>query len=92
MSRRSPVVISGFPHHITQRGNSRRDVFFSDPDRETYLTLLRQYCSEYSVSVVGYCLMTNHVHLIATPQRENSLAKALGRTHNDEGITTTRAG
>jgi putative transposase len=83
MSRRSRVVIPGFPHHVTQRGNNRRDVFFSEADRATYLNLLRKYCSKYGVGIVGYCLMTNHIHLIATPQRENSLAKALGGTHND---------
>jgi len=53
MSRRSRVVIPGFPHHVTQRGNNRRDVFFSDAERETYLKLLRQYCSEYGVGVLG---------------------------------------
>jgi putative transposase len=83
MSRRSRVVIPNFPHHVTQRGNNRRDVFFGDTDRKIYLKLLGHYCSEYAVDIVGYCVMTNHVHLIATPQRENSLAKALGRTHND---------
>jgi putative transposase len=83
MSRRSRVVIPGFPHHVTQRGNNRRDVFFRNADRETYLKLLRQYCSQYAVDILGYCVMTNHVHLIVTPQKENSLAKALGRTHND---------
>ncbi len=83
MSRRSRAVIPGCPHHLTQRGNNRREIFFNDSERETYLKLLRHYCSEYGVTILGYCLMTNHVHLIATPQRENSLAKAVGRTHND---------
>jgi putative transposase len=69
--------------HITQRGNNRRDIFFSDTDRETYLQLLRHYCSEYGVSMLGYCLMTNHVHMIATPKHEYSLPKAFGRTPND---------
>ena len=76
-------MIPGLPHHITQRGNNRRDVFFSSANRETYLELLRGYCAEIGTRVLGYCLMTNHIHLIATPQRENSLAKAFGRTHND---------
>ena len=83
MSRRSRVIIPDCPHHITQRGNNRRDVFFSHADRETYLKLLKQYCSEFGASILGYCLMTNHVHIIASPQRENSLTKAFGRTHND---------
>jgi len=83
MPRRSRVVIPDCPHHITQRGNNRRDVFFSNADRDTYLKLLQQHCSAFGVSVLGYCLMTNHVHIIATPQREISLANAFGRTHND---------
>ncbi len=76
-------MIPGLPHHVTQRGNNRRDVFFRDADRKIYLKTLRRYCAEYHVGIVGYCLMTNHVHLLVTPPQENSLAKALGCTHND---------
>src|SRR5882757_7174121 len=83
MPRQRRVVIPNCPHHITQRGNNRRAIFFGDGDREVYLTLLRAYAVECSVEILGYCLMTNHVHVIATPTVPSGLAKAFGRTHND---------
>ncbi|MCC6487604.1 MAG: transposase [Candidatus Hydrogenedentes bacterium] len=81
MPRQARVVIPGMPHHITQRGNNRQDVFFVDDDRTTYLELLRVQCIKHRVRLLGYCLMTNHVHLVALPLREDSLNLAVGRTH-----------
>jgi putative transposase len=74
-------VVSGVPHHVTQRGNNCQDVFFVDDDRRMYLSYLRESTLRNGVAVSAYCLMTNHVHLVVTPERENSLAKALSRTH-----------
>jgi putative transposase len=56
-------------------------VFFVDDDRATYLGLLQEECERHRLRVEGYCLMTNHVHLIATPRSAAALARALGRTH-----------
>ncbi len=81
MPRVARIVIPGLPHHITQRGNNRQDVFFVDQDRIKYLELLLDQSARYGMRVEGYCLMTNHVHLIATPEHGESLAKAVGRTH-----------
>jgi putative transposase len=83
MPRQRRVVIPNCPHHITQRGNNQRAIFFGDGDREVYLSLLKKYTLEYGVEILGYCLMTNHVHVIATPAAPSGLAKAFGRTHND---------
>ncbi len=83
MPRIARAVAVGAPHHITQRGNNRQDVFFVDEDRDAYLRLLKQHADRFDLSVYGYCLMTNHVHLIVVPHQENSLAKAIGRTHYD---------
>jgi REP element-mobilizing transposase RayT len=83
MPRQRRVVLPGRPHHITQRGNNRRDVFFEDKDHELYLSLLSEYTAKYQVEILGYCLMTNHVHLIAVPADATGLAKAIGRVHND---------
>lgn len=71
----------GVPHHVTQRGNNRQDVFFVDEDRRVYLAYLSDSAAQFGVTLSAYCLMTNHVHLVATPETEHSLAKALGRTH-----------
>ncbi len=81
MPRFARAVLPGCVHHVTQRGNNRQDVFFVDDDRRTYLDLLRQEADKHGLRVLGYCLMTNHVHLIAVPRDEESLAKAVGRTH-----------
>ena len=81
MPRTARIVVPGLPHHLTQRGNNRQDVFFVDDDRRVYLKMLGEQCRRYNVSILGYCLMTNHVHLIPVPAREDSLAKAIGRTH-----------
>jgi putative transposase len=81
MPRAARVVAEGVPHHITQRGNNRQDTFLLDEDRRIYLNTLRAKCRQHRVSVLGYCLMSNHVHLIATPEHGNALARALGETH-----------
>ena len=81
MPRSSRVVIAGCAHHVTQRGNNRQDVFFVDDDRRVYLALLKEQADKYGLELSGYCLMSNHVHLIAIPHAEDALAKAIGRTH-----------
>ncbi len=74
MARLARVVIAGCPHHVTQRGNRREAVFFSDADRRQYLKLLAEQAKRYNLEVWAYCLMTNHVHLVVVPAREQSLA------------------
>ena len=81
MPRAARVVIPECPHHVTQRGNNHQDVFFVDDDRRVFLQLLGEAAEEHGVLIDGYCLMTNHVHLIATPAAEHSLAGALKWTN-----------
>lgn len=81
MVRAARIVIPGVPHHIVQRGNDQQDVFFIDEDRRTYLDILQTQAGRYGLSIEGYCLMTNHVHIVGIPTKEDSLSKAIGRTH-----------
>lgn len=81
MARKARLVAPGISHHVTQRGNNRQKVFRSDDDRRFYLDTLHSKCALHGVALLGYCLLSNHVHLIAVPQRPDSLAQALGRTH-----------
>ncbi len=81
MARLPRVVVANVPHHITQRGNARQVILASDADRNTYLELLRQYSHLYGLSLLGYCLMSNHVHLIAVPRSADALAHTLKQTH-----------
>lgn len=71
----------GVACHITQRGVARRETFSSDEDRSTYLQLFGQNMADAQVGLLGWCLMTNHVHLIAVPVREDSLSVLLRRVH-----------
>ena len=80
MPRVARVVVPGVPHHVTQRGNNRQDVFFDDEDRRLHLALLKEHAARFELQVLGYCLMSNHVHLVAIPGHPASLAKAIGRT------------
>jgi putative transposase len=81
MARFARVVIPDLPHHVTQRGNDRQVILADDADRLTYLALLREQAQLYRLSLLGYCLMSNHVHLIVVPHTPMALAQALKQTH-----------
>ncbi len=81
MTRLARVVAVGMPHHVTQRGNGRRFILDGDADRRVYLDLLRQSIELHSLTLIGYCLMSNHIHLIVIPGEPDSLARALKDTH-----------
>jgi len=81
MARIARIVIPGFPHHVVQRGNRRQKTFFSDEDYEEYINLLCRHAKKFNTAILEYCLMPNHVHLIAVPEKKDSLAKTVGLTH-----------
>ncbi len=78
MARLARVILPGYPHHITQRGNRRQDVFFKTSDYDDYLKLLKEWCDKEKLDIWAYCLMTNHVHLIVKPQKKSNLSRAIG--------------
>jgi len=79
MARTARIVVPGCPHHLTQRGNQRRQVFFAAADYRRYLALLGELAGRYGVRVQGYCLMPNHVHLIPVPATADALGRAIGQ-------------
>jgi len=81
MARIARVICPGIPHHVTQRGNRRQPVFFCDEDYLAYIELMGGWCRKYGVEIWAWCLMPNHVHLIAVPQTETGLARAVGEAH-----------
>ncbi len=81
MARIARVVVPNTPHHITQRGNRRQLVFIRDQDYLTYIELMARFCAYNGVEIWAYCLMPNHVHLVAVPERADSLKKAIGEAH-----------
>jgi putative transposase len=76
------VVAVGAPHHVTQRGNNRQQVFYSDSQRRSYLALLAEHAARHELRILGYCLMPNHIHAVVVPERVDSMARGFGRAHN----------
>ena len=81
MPRIARIVSVGYPHHITQRGNNKEDIFINDADYMHYLKWLEECISKYKVSILAYCLMPNHVHFIAVPMAYYSFAKTFKVCH-----------
>jgi putative transposase len=81
MPRMQRIVAPGVAHHITQRGNNRRAIFETNEDRLAYLGLLHHYSRIHQLRILGYCLMPNHVHLIAMPDHAHSMPRTLQSVH-----------
>ena len=82
MPRISRTVFADMPHHIKHLGNRRKNVFFTDADRNVYLGWLqKEYCSKHGVEILAYCLMTNHIHLVVVPNTEEGLQRVLKPLH-----------
>jgi putative transposase len=81
MARLARLVVPGVPHHVTQRGNRRQPVFFSDEDYAAYRDLVAAACAARGVRCLAWCLMPNHVHLILTPSDADGLRAALADAH-----------
>jgi putative transposase len=84
MPRRARLSIAGIPWHIIQRGNNRSVCFFADEDYDFYLHHLKRLATKFGCAVHAYVLMTNHVHMLLTPERKDSAAllmKNLGQRY-----------
>ncbi|MBN1956660.1 MAG: transposase [Desulfuromonadales bacterium] len=81
MARFARLVVPNYPHHITQRGVRSMAIFAGDQDRLTYLKIMAKEGELSGVTFLSWCLMTNHVHLIAVPENEDSLARTIGEAH-----------
>ena len=81
MPRIPRIIAVGYPHHVTQQGNNRDTVFFDDEDRQTYLKLLGDYSKKHRLKIWAYCLMDNHLHLLALPETVTALSRGIGLTN-----------
>ena len=90
MSRIARIVVPGFPHHVTQRGNRRARVFDDDDDRRRYLALLDLYRQRHGLDIWAYCLMSNHVHWIVVPRDEHALARTFRGAHTAFSLSMNR--
>ncbi len=90
MARLARVVVPGIPHHVTQRGVRRMRVFFHDGDYRAYLDTLAGRARRHSLKVWAYCLMPNHVHLLAVPSSPVGLARPIGEAHRRYAVGINR--
>ncbi|MBT5484527.1 MAG: transposase [Gammaproteobacteria bacterium] len=81
MPRIARVVLPNFPHHVTQRGNRRQNVFFSDNDYKAYISIVSKALTKTGTQIWAYCLMPNHVHLIAVPTATDGLSQVFREAH-----------
>jgi len=81
MPRQARIVIPKIPHHVTQRGNYRQDVFEEAGDYSRYCIWMGQYAEKYGLKILAYCLMRNHVHFIVVPREAESLARVFNTLH-----------
>ena len=77
MPRRSRLSISGYPLHIIQRGNNKSPCFLGVHDRAVYLGMLEELADLYACRIHAYVLMTNHVHLLMTPERAHAASRLM---------------
>jgi putative transposase len=83
MARPLRFAPAGVPSHVWCRGNQQQDVFLDDRDRHRYLELLIRHGLESSVRILGYCQMTNHVHLILEPSSDDGLSCMMTRLNSE---------
>ena len=84
MPRKTRMYLPGVPCHVIQRGNNREACFYSDQDYHFYLECIHDACQRYGTQIHAYVLMTNHVHLLITPDRKDSISRimqSLGRRY-----------
>jgi putative transposase len=84
MARLNRITPNGVPVHIIQRGNNLQIIFADASDFKAYLHWLQEYAQKYSVEIHAWCLMTNHVHILATARSEHGISQmmqSLGRQY-----------
>jgi len=84
MARLPRLDLVGAPQHLIQRGNNRQGCFASDEDFAAYANWLKEYADKFSVDLHAWVLMTNHVHILCTPNRPKAISQmmqGLGRQY-----------
>ena len=74
MPRKPRFYLPGVPVHVVQRGHSREPVFFETGDYQAYLHWLQEASERYDCAIHAYVLMTNHIHILATPKKQDSIS------------------
>ena len=77
MPRRTRMYLPGLPYHVVQRGNNREPCFFEPENYLFYLELWKTVPRRYRVSVHAFCLMTNHIHFLLTPETRTGISNTM---------------
>jgi putative transposase len=77
MARLPRLAVPGQPHHIIQRGNDRQIIFRDTADYLKFIEWLREAAKQFKVAIHAYVLMTNHLHLLATPVDQQGLSRMM---------------
>lgn len=88
MPRFRRLVVTDYPHHVTQRGVRRQTTFFDDRDYQTYLALALKAKEQFSIELWAYCLMPNHIHAIAVPREDGELSRFFATLHRRYALAT----
>ena len=75
MPRKPRFFLPNIPVHAIQRGNNRQAIFFDESDYRMYQSWLKVAAEKYGCQIHAYVLMTNHVHLLITPEHRDSLSR-----------------
>jgi REP element-mobilizing transposase RayT len=86
MARLSRIIVPGYPHHVAQCGVGSMDVFHTDTVHGEYLGMLGEETAQHGVTILTWCLMTAHIHLVVVPYRQTSPAGATQPRDNREGL------
>ncbi|MDO6568574.1 transposase [Alteromonas sp. 1_MG-2023] len=85
MARKRRLAPPGFAQHVIQRGNNRAVCFANESDYFAYIYWLKKFSIQFNVSIHAWVLMTNHIHLLCTPQLDNhglsTMMQSLGRMY-----------
>src|SRR6266542_341841 len=77
MARLPRLTVPGYPHHLIQRGNNRQAIFAANADYETLLSMLEEHATQAGVAIHAYVLMSNHFHLLATPDTAQGIPRMM---------------
>lgn len=92
MPRTARFIVPGVTVHVVQRGHDRHSCFFDEDDYRAYLGYLSEFAVRFGCAIHAFCLMTNHVHLLMTPQADDSCARMMKNVgqHHVQRINSRR--
>jgi putative transposase len=90
MPRIARLMLADYPFHLAHRGNQQRKTFLERGDYLGYLDLLRRYSEQFDMLIWAYCLMPNHVHILAVGKQRNSIPRAIGNTQREYSRRSNR--